>query len=196
MIIVLISSYENQATGLSVPCSVCFRDLPGILFTLTCLRITCLSSNYCFWVISDWTLAPTSPSYTRDKYLPYLDLCACLVGSYWGLQGYREQWENTAAICSFWNKWIFSSSWLRAWLGARVPVIYYWSTAIKSLYFQYFDKIALLDPNTGWFDMFLVLPKMCNRRNLWSGHNPAHIKFRDIFHIYLAAKRKDISYVW
>lgn len=52
----------------------------------------------------------------------------------------------------------------------------------QSLYFQYFDKIALLDPNTGWFDMFLVL--LCAIEGICdTGHNPAHIKFRDIFHI-------------
>lgn len=54
---------------------------------------------------------------------------------------------------------MFSSSWLQAWLGARVPVIYYWSTATKSLCFHCFDKITLLDPDTGWFHLFFSLDK-------------------------------------
>lgn len=110
-------------------------------------------------VINDWTLASTSPLYARDKYLPYLDLFVCFAGSYWGIQGCKKQWKNTVAICNFWNKWMFSSSWLQAWLGARVPVIYYWSTATKSLCFHCFDKITLLDPDTGWFDLFFSLDK-------------------------------------
>lgn len=110
-------------------------------------------------VVNDWILVSTSPSYTWDKYLPYPDLFFCLVGSYWGFQGCKKQWKNTAAICSFWSKWMFSSSWLWAWPGARMPVIYYWSTATKSLCFQYFDKIPLLDPDIRPFDMFFSLDK-------------------------------------
>ena len=48
--------------------------------------------------------------------------------------------------------------------------MYYWSTATKSLCSQYFDKIALLDPEAGWFHMFFSLAKNDNQAE-WYGRD-------------------------
>lgn len=48
-------------------------------------------------LINDWALASSSPLYTTDKYLLYLDLFVCPVGSCCGLQGCGKTQQQSVA---------------------------------------------------------------------------------------------------